>query len=122
MRESSKAPRSHRCANVPHRRSVDDAAASEQLGGILGVPLLAGDETLGILLAADRRPRSFRVGEVELLASLAAHAAIAIRNARPQHHARTCAELHVHANTLYQRLAAGDEPAVPGDAPAALRP
>lgn len=80
---------------------------------------------------------------------------IAIRNARPQHHARTCAELHVHANTLYQRLerigqllgpdwrapdraldmqfaprlhalsdtlAAGDEPAVPGDAPAALRP
>ena len=43
----------------PHVGSVDEAASSEQLGGILGVPLLAGEETIGVLLAADRRPRRF---------------------------------------------------------------
>ena len=65
----------------PHRRSVDAAAASEQLGGILGVPMIVGEETIGVLLAADRRPRTFADREVALLAALAAHAAVAIRNA-----------------------------------------
>lgn len=65
----------------PHVESVDAAASSEQLGGILGVPLIVGDETIGVLLAADRRPRRFAGREIELLAALAAHAAVAIRNA-----------------------------------------
>ena len=43
----------------PHGEGTDAAALSEQLGGILGVPLVAGDDTLGVLLAADRRPRAF---------------------------------------------------------------
>jgi sugar diacid utilization regulator len=48
--------------------------------------------TLGPLLAWDaQRHRNL----VETLACF-------LRNA--QHHARTCAELHIHANTLYQRL------------------
>jgi len=48
--------------------------------------------TLGPVLAWDaRRNRNL----VDTLASF-------LRNA--QHHARSCAELHVHANTLYQRL------------------
>jgi len=61
--------------------SLEDAASSEQLGGILGVPLLVGDETIGVLLAAERRPRRFSGREIQLLAALAAHAAVAIRNA-----------------------------------------
>jgi len=61
---------------------VDGAARSEQLGGILGVPLQVGGETTGVLLAADRRPRRFVDHDVELLAALAAHAAVALRNAQ----------------------------------------
>ncbi len=60
---------------------VDAAARSEQLGGILGVPLQLGGETIGVLLAADRRPRRFAGHDVQLLAALAAHAAVALRNA-----------------------------------------
>ena len=63
----------------PHGEGTDAAALSEQLGGILGVPLVAGDDTLGVLLAADRRPRAFGDRDVELLAGLAAHAALALR-------------------------------------------
>jgi hypothetical protein len=65
----------------PHTAGVDSAASSEQLGGILGVPLVAGDDTLGVLLAAERRARAFLPHDVELLAGLAAHAALALRTA-----------------------------------------
>ncbi|MDF2471156.1 MAG: pucR4, partial [Rhodococcus erythropolis] len=61
--------------------TVDIAAASEQLGGILGVPLRVGADTLGVLLAADRRPYQFSQREIELLAGLASHAAVALRSA-----------------------------------------
>jgi sugar diacid utilization regulator len=65
----------------PHAEGTDAAALSEQLGGILGVPLVIGDDTLGVLLAADRHPRAFGSRDVELLAGLAAHAALALRTA-----------------------------------------
>lgn len=29
--------------------------------------------------------------------------------ANAQHHARTCSDLHIHANTLYQRLHRADD-------------
>lgn len=67
---------------IAHLSDVDEVASSEHLGGILGVPLQAGDETLGVLLAANRRPRRFTEREIELLAALAAHASVAIRNAQ----------------------------------------
>ncbi len=66
----------------PHQQTLDRAAASEQLGGILGVPLVVEDATIGVLLAAERRDRRYLAREVELLAALASHAALAIRNAR----------------------------------------
>lgn len=65
----------------PHGEGIDAAALSEQLGGILGVPLIVGDETIGVLLAAERRARAFGDRDVELLAGLAAHAALALRTA-----------------------------------------
>ena len=65
----------------PHAEGTDAAALSEQLGGILGVPLVVGDDTLGVLLAAERRPRAFGDRDVELLAGLATHAALALRTA-----------------------------------------
>lgn len=87
----------------PHVRSVDNVARSEQLGGILGVPLFVGDETIGVLLAADRRPRRFTGREIELLASLASHAAVAIRNASLFEQHRTAAGELQEANTTLRR-------------------
>lgn len=67
---------------LPHHPEVDAAALSEHLGGILGVPLRTGAGTIGVLCAADRRPRRFTAREIELLAALGSHAAVAIGNAR----------------------------------------
>lgn len=61
--------------------AIDDVVAEERLIAILGVPLKIGLRVIGVLFAADRRPRSFAREEVSLLSSLAAHAAIAIENA-----------------------------------------
>lgn len=68
-------------SGFPHGEGTDATALSEQLGGILGVPLVVGDDTIGVLLAAERRPRRFGDRDVELLAGLAAHAALALRTA-----------------------------------------
>lgn len=68
-------------SGFPHGEGTDATALSEQLGGILGVPLVVGDDTIGVLLAAERRPRRFGDRDVELLAGLATHAALALRTA-----------------------------------------
>jgi len=65
-----------------HTRGIDSAVAEEGLTSILGVPLLLGKQVLGVLYAANRTVRPFSREEVALLVSLAAHAAIAIDNAR----------------------------------------
>lgn len=61
---------------------LEAAATNEQLGGILGVPLQFAGETIGVLLVAERRRRRFADREIEVLAGLAAHAAVALRNAQ----------------------------------------
>lgn len=68
--------------SLTHDTNVDEAAQSEQLGGILAVPLIVAEETIGVLLAADRQTRKFGAQEIQLLAALAAHAAVALRNAK----------------------------------------
>jgi GAF domain-containing protein len=65
-----------------HTGSIDRGVTEEGLVGILGVPMRLGDRVIGVLFAADRTERSFAQEEVALLCSLAAHAAIAIDNAR----------------------------------------
>ena len=65
-----------------HTGGIDSAVAEEGLTSILGVPLLLGKQVLGVLYAANRNVRPFSREEVALLVSLAAHAAIAIDNAR----------------------------------------
>ncbi|GAA4985057.1 helix-turn-helix domain-containing protein [Yinghuangia aomiensis] len=64
-----------------HTRGLDDDVRDEGLVAMLAVPLLAGDRVIGVLWASDRRTRVFGAHEVSLLASLAAHAAVAIGNA-----------------------------------------
>ncbi len=65
-----------------HTGAIDTGVSEEGLVGILGVPMRLGERTIGVLFAADRTERSFAQEEVALLCSLAAHAAIAIDNAR----------------------------------------
>src|SRR6476661_2316045 len=64
------------------RSTIDSAVRSEGLVSILGVPLKRGAQVIGVLFAADRRRRAFTRDEVALLSSLAAHAAVALDNAR----------------------------------------
>ncbi|MFF0577245.1 helix-turn-helix domain-containing protein [Streptosporangium saharense] len=65
-----------------HKEDIDDAVLEEGLVAILGVPLKLGARVIGVLFAANRSVRPFSQDEVVLLASLAAHAAVAIDNAR----------------------------------------
>src|SRR5262249_15878281 len=57
---------------IKHLEVVDEAFRREGINSILGVPLLAGDEVLGILFVADRYPRSFLPWEMSILSTLAA--------------------------------------------------
>lgn len=76
----------------PRFRQTEDisgAVVDEGLVSILGVPLLRGTTVTGVLFAANRTERPFSREEVALLGSLAAHAGIAIDNARLIEQART---------------------------------
>ena len=65
-----------------HTRPIDSAVGGEELTAILGVPLLLGRTVIGVLYAANHDPRPFGRDDVDLLTSFAAHAAVALDNAR----------------------------------------
>ena len=65
-----------------HTGPINDAVAEEGLVSILGVPLILGANVIGVLYASNRSERPFDRDDVSLLVSLAAHAAIALDNAR----------------------------------------
>ncbi|WP_217638214.1 helix-turn-helix domain-containing protein [Geodermatophilus poikilotrophus] len=65
-----------------HTDDINGGVAEEGLVAILGVPLVRGSRVIGVLFAADRNERLYDRSEVSLLGSLAAHAAIALDNAR----------------------------------------
>ena len=64
-----------------HLPEVDRRVALERLRAIVAVPLRRGDETRGVVMSGSRAVRQFDPQEVSLLASVAAHASIAIENA-----------------------------------------
>jgi sugar diacid utilization regulator len=68
--------------DVPHDQSFDDLVLPEGMVALLGVPLLVGEEVVGVLFAADRTERPFEHDEVALLRAFADHAAVALNNAR----------------------------------------
>ncbi|MFG1923105.1 helix-turn-helix domain-containing protein [Cryptosporangium sp. NPDC048952] len=68
--------------DVPHDRTFDGLVVPEGMVALLGVPLLVGEEVIGVLFAADRTERPFEHDEVALLSAFADHAAIALNNAR----------------------------------------
>jgi sugar diacid utilization regulator len=84
----------------PHTTSIDSAVRAEGLVSILGVPLKRGSQVIGVLFAADRHERAFSRDEVALLSSLAAHAAVALDNARLLAETRSALIGLEHANTV----------------------
>lgn len=68
--------------SVPHDPVIDDILREEQLRSLVGVPLVVGDEVLGVLFGASRQPHSFRPEEISLLATFAGHAALVLQTAR----------------------------------------
>ena len=69
-------------ARFVHREFIDTAVAGERIRAILGVPLIVEGTVIGALLAVHRTVRPFPPSEVSLLTSFAAHASVALENAR----------------------------------------
>jgi DNA-binding PucR family transcriptional regulator len=69
-----------------HLPDVDRRVGAERLRAIAAAPLRRGDEIRGVVMAGSRAVRQFDPEEVSLLASLAAHASIAIENAQLLRH------------------------------------
>ena len=65
-----------------HKGFIDEAVAGEQIRAILGVPLVLDGVVIGALLAVHRSVRRFPQSEISLLTSFAAHAVVALENAR----------------------------------------
>ncbi|ASR35763.1 diguanylate cyclase [Prauserella marina] len=67
---------------APHDSAIDAAVAAEGLVSLLGVPLMAGEEVIGVLFAANRVEHAFSPEEISLLSAFADHAAIVLQTAR----------------------------------------
>jgi GAF domain-containing protein len=85
-----------------HREYIDTAVEGERIRAILGVPLVVEGQVIGALLAVHRTVRPFPPREVTLLTSFAAHAAVALENARLFDEARGAVARADEANRLLQ--------------------
>jgi signal transduction histidine kinase len=72
-------------------------AAHPELTGFLGVPVTNGEEVLGIIFVANKRSGEFTARDEELLTLFAAHAAIALTNARLYERSREVSVLEERA-------------------------
>ena len=81
-----------------HSGGIDHGVLAEHIESLLGVPLLADDQVIGVLFVADRYPRTYSPQQIALLDSLAAFAAVAMENARLFQESREALERERHAN------------------------
>lgn len=65
-----------------HDQGIDDAVAAEGLVSLLGVPMLSGDDVLGVLFVANRATYTFAPEEIALLSALADHASVVLQTAQ----------------------------------------
>lgn len=98
-------------ARFLHRDYIDTAVAGEQIRAILGVPLSVDGHVIGALLAVHRTVRPFPPREVGLLTSFAAHASVALENARLFEQAREAITAADEANRLLRMRTEGVEQA-----------
>ena len=97
-----------------HDPGIDLAVTDEGVRSLLGAPLMVGNHCIGMLCICDRQPRSHEPWEISMLATLAAHAAIAIENARLFQEAQVALQRASEANALLHRQA--EETAAAADA------
>ncbi|SHK33240.1 transcriptional regulator, CdaR family [Pseudonocardia thermophila] len=89
---------------IQRNPAVTDAVVEDGLVSIAGVPLRhVRDGVIGALFVANRYERTFDQAEIDLLASLADHAAIVIENARLFAEAEAAAERLREANAELAR-------------------
>ncbi len=67
---------------IVHTPVIDETVAAEGMRSLLGVPVKLRQRVIGVLMAAHRSTRAFSSRDIGVLAMLAAHAAVAIGNAR----------------------------------------
>lgn len=67
---------------IAHDSVIDSTLAREGMQSAVAAPLLSDSEVIGVLILGDRSKRAHRSWEISTLATLAAHASVAIRNAR----------------------------------------
>ena len=65
-----------------YRLFVQLRIAAEGIISLLGVPMLADDEVLGVIFTATRREYEFDIEEMALLTALANHASVVLQTAR----------------------------------------
>ncbi|KQP17845.1 helix-turn-helix domain-containing protein [Pseudorhodoferax sp. Leaf267] len=92
-------------ARFAHDAKLDATFQAEGIAAVVGVPLLWGDEVIGLLFVADRYQRTYTALSISILSTLATHAAVAMKNAmafeqaqaavRNAERARAELELHV---------------------------
>ncbi|WP_261986904.1 helix-turn-helix domain-containing protein [Actinomadura sp. HBU206391] len=92
-----------------HLSTIDSAVHEEGIVAILGVPMRLGPRGIGVLFAANRSARPFAQEEVVLLSSLAAHAAVAMDNARLLEETRAALEELSTANEFIRAHSAAVE-------------
>ncbi len=90
-----------------HKPEVDAIFREEGIESLLGVPLPFGTEVVGILYVGDRYSRTYLGWEISMLSTLAAHAAVAMHNARAFEEARDALRQAGEANALLAKQAAG---------------
>jgi len=89
-----------------HTGEIDTAVGEEGLVAICGVPLLVGEDFVGVLFASNRTRRPFSHDEVSLLGSLAALAAVSLAQTRyAAEQATALAELSRAHDTVRQHTA-----------------
>lgn len=87
---------------IEHDSSIDATLAREGMQSAVAVPLLSDSEVIGVLILGDRYSRVHQPWEVSILATLAAHASVAIRNARTFALAQEALQQAERANTYLQ--------------------
>jgi len=87
-----------------HESDVDQAVRAEGIRSILGVPLIGRSGTIGVLYVANRQVNTFSDPDLELLAALAHHAALALENARLYEEAVSAARSSEDAKAVAEGL------------------
>lgn len=89
-----------------HSSPIDTAVTEEGIKSILGVPLLSGVDVIGVLFVGDRYVRTYNAWEMSILSTLAAHASVAIENARLFEQTQVALKQVSDANALLKKQSA----------------